>query len=104
MKIKTIPEHFNTWSRWNINIRKDSCNNLKELLSIISSDYKVKPCNIIVNNKHIIYNGTNDSLDKPLIKVFDEVGKHTTDILDLELVTFDEYGLPILTPRVLLSY
>ena len=104
MKIKTIPEHFNTWSRWNINIRKDSCNNLKELLSIISSDYKVKPCNIIVNNKHIIYNGTNDNLDKPLIKVFDEVGKHTTDILDLELVTFDEYGLPILTPRVLLSY
>lgn len=107
MKVKTVPENFNTWKRWRISVRKDDCITVGNLINILKNDYNIEPMSLNID-KLIIYNSSRKdvvkSLETLLCNIYEKIGKSISEHLDINICAFDEYGIPILTPSIVLSY
>ena len=103
MKIKTEPLDFNTWTRWEISLKKDECFTIGNLLDILETEYNIKPMSLNIG-KTIIYN----CLDKSGIKtnlydVFKKLKIPLNGLININSCNFNEEGIPILTPPIILS-
>ena len=55
IKIKTIPRHFNTWSRFNINGKKEMVSTNLELIDYLKDTYELENIDMLVSDTFVIY-------------------------------------------------
>ena len=79
MPIKTVPYKFNTWSKIKISTTKECCPDIKVLLEILKYD---------VSNK----------TNKSIYDLFSELNIPRCENIKATIYSFDESGIPILTP------
>tara|TARA_B110000208_G_scaffold189540_1_gene251298 strand:- start:8124 stop:10988 length:2865 start_codon:yes stop_codon:yes gene_type:complete len=100
VNIKTIPAHFSNWSAIRINKKRDKINTLTTLLKELSKTHNIQP-DLLIYKKFIIYNKT-DRL--PLYSIFEEIyskfGLQENAILVLNIINFNDEGIPILSPPI----
>ena len=102
-KVKAMPKDFDTWSR--INIDRKIAKTLFELIRFLKQKHNIQP-NMITCEESVVYD-SNINRNLNMVDIYDFGGKKTKDlseILVLDLICFNEEGLPILTPPVLYSY
>lgn len=102
MRIKTIPECFNTWTKIKIQGKQDDCLNMESLINILEGDYGINPMMILVNN-NIIYSGVIEE-DSELFTVFTNIGVNPFEYIELTVISYDQSGIPIITPKILYKY
>ena len=103
MKIKTVPENFNTWKRWRISIEKDDCVSVSSLLNILKSDYDIEPSSLNID-KLVIYDSSKKHMkDTNIYDIYKKLNKPLSEYLEINLGVYDEIGIPILTPMIILS-
>ena len=104
MKIKTVPEHFNTWTRLRISIRKDHCLSIDNLITILKNDYNIDP-NMLNIDKYVIYNSCKKSnKDMQLCDIYKKLEKPLSEYLEINICAFSDDGMPILSPSIILTY
>ena len=96
MPIKTVPYKFNTWSKIKISTTKECCPDIKVLLEILKSDHKID-ANMITYGKKIIYDASNKT-NKSIYDLFSELNIPRCENIKATIYSFDESGIPILTP------
>jgi len=104
-KVKAMPKDFDTWSR--ISVNRKIAKTLFELRDFLKQKYDIRP-NLITCNESIVYDSNiNRNLNMTEIYAFVSTNEQKkmdlNDILVLDLICFNEDGLPILTPPVVYS-
>ena len=104
MKIKTIPEDFNTWSKIKISAKTDFVLSIKDLIYFLKNTLDLDPQMIMADNL-ILYNSLSSKIPKTnMKKIFDKLNKSYKEYLNLDVCLYSEEGIPILTPPVVYSY
>ena len=105
-KVKTIPKDFDTWAR--ISVNKKNVKTLFELLRFLKKKYDIRP-SLITCGECIVYDSNiNRNLD--MIEIYDFMSKSKKIPFDLknklvlDMISFDNNGVPILTPPIIYSY
>ncbi len=102
IKVKTIPDTFNTWNKIEINKIEDDCHTLDALLCILN-DNNIIPTSITVETS-IIYDSANppENMKKIFLDEFiaKKAGIKPSGKIELNIAMFDENGLPVLIPRI----
>ena len=105
-KVKAIPKDFDTWAR--ISVNRKNVKTLFELMIFLKKKYDIRP-NLITCGECIVYDSDiNRNLN--MVEIYDLTSKSKKIPFDLknklvlDLICFNEGGLPILTPPIIYSY
>ena len=101
--ILTVPEHFSTWSSLNINRKLDKITTITSLLYHINKKFKIQP-DVLIYKSTIIYNKSNrNPIYNDLEDVYNNLNIDINDILVLNIINFNDSGVPILSPPIYYS-
>ena len=99
--IKANPEAFTNWDFINVNRRKHNIENISNLIVYLTKKYNIE-INMLVCENMILYNSFNTvNINKTFLNIYNDLFKNKTEYLIMELSSFDNSGVPILTPKLI---
>ena len=104
--IKTIPDHFNTWSQIQISGKDDSVGTNMELLQFIIDQYTIPEVELITSGNLIVYSNTSNKLVRmeDIYTYYSHLKGYcisNREPVILDMICFDADGTPILTPPII---
>ena len=104
MEINTIPSDFNTWSKLKISGDDDCVTTVNEMVKYLSQQYSIPDPDILTIGNKIIYNKNKNCGDIDFKKIFSDMNKNVTEILEIDIDCISKEGMPVITPPVIYSY
>mgnify|MGYP006142659437 CR=1 FL=1 len=106
--IKTVPEHFNTWSQIRIVGQRNLVGTNLDLCKFIIDEYGIPDIELITFGNFVVYTNTSETLIRmeDVYAYYSAIQGYcisTKEPLTLELICFDKDGVPILTPPIVYS-
>ena len=101
MQIETIPNSFSAWSKLKISSGKEGCPDIVDLVNILRDNYSIEP-ELLMVGKKIIYN-KHAIVNKTIYELFSELKIAMCENITIYISSVSKEGIPILTPRVILS-
>lgn len=100
IEINTVPYKFTTWDKIKFNCSSESCPDIYDLVSVLNQKYKIE-IDMLLFNKSIIYN-KDSSENKTIFALFNDFNIRLCENMVISINSFDNNGVPILMPPLLL--
>ena len=101
MPIKTVPYEFTNWDKIKILSNTDMCPDIKSIISLLKDDYNIVVSKLLYNT-NIIYKSNSDN-NILLYELYKKFNKQLCENFIIDIISYDNSGIPVLTPQLLIS-